>query len=97
MNKIQKILRSKKIIFLEILLLFMFVGSNFYPWNFNYSLGIIMFSPLIGYSFLFLLIGVTILAMIEKNKFILISNAIIFLLTIVLLVGVEQYVRQFWP
>lgn len=93
----KKILRSRSIIFLEIVLLLLSIWSSFYPWSHIYSWEISMLSPLIVTLFILILIGTTVLAMIEKNNFLLISNAMIFLLGLILSVSISQYLQQFLP
>lgn len=93
----KKILRSKIIILFEIILLSLTIWSNFYPWTSNYSWEISLISPIITTFFLLVLISTTILAMIEKNNFILIGNILIFLLGLVLSVSINQYLQQFFP
>lgn len=93
----KKILRSKIIILFEIILLSLTIWSNFYPWMSNYSWEISLISPIIITFFLLILISTTILAMIEKNKFILISNSLIFLLGLILSNFISQYLQQFLP
>lgn len=93
----KKLLRSKIIILFEIILLSLTIWSNFYPWTSNYSWEISLISPIITTFFLLVLISTTILAMIEKNNFILIGNFLIFLLGLVLSVSINQYLQQFLP
>lgn len=93
----KKLLRSKIIILFEIILLSLTIWSNFYPWMSNYSWEISLISPIIITFFLLVLISTTILAMIEKNNFILISNSLIFLLGLILSIFISQYLQQFLP
>ena len=93
----KKLLRSKTIILFEIILLFLTIWSEFYPWSSNYSWEISISNPIIKSLFILVLISTTVLAMIEKNKFILISNSLIFLLGLILLISISQYLQQFLP
>lgn len=93
----KKLLRSKIIILFQIILLSLTIWSNFYPWMSNYSWEISLISPIIITFFLLVLISTTILAMIEKNNFILISNSLIFLLGLILSIFISQYLQQFLP
>lgn len=93
----KKLLRSKIIILFEIILLSLTIWSNFYPWMSNYSWEISLINPIIITFFLLVLISTTILAMIEKNNFILISNSLIFLLGLILSIFISQYLQQFLP
>jgi len=93
----KKILRSKIIILFEILLLFLTIWSELYPWSSNYSWEISISSPIIKSLFILVLISTTVLAIIEKNKFILISNSLIFLFGLILLISISQYLQQFLP
>lgn len=89
----KKILRSKSILSLEILLLVLTIWSYFYPWEYKYSWGISMSNPIIINIFLLTLISTTILAMIEKNKFTLISNLIVVLVFVVSFVSINLYLQ----
>lgn len=93
----KKLLRSKTIILFEIILLFLTIWSEFYPWSSNYSWEISISNPIIKSLFILVLISTTVLAMIEKNKFILISNSLIFLLGLILVISISQYLQQFLP
>ena len=93
----KKLLRSKTIILFEIILLFLTIWSEFYPWSSNYSWEISISNPIIKSLFILVLISTTFLAMIEKNKFILISNSLIFLLGLILVISISQYLQQFLP
>jgi len=93
----KKLLRSKIIILFEIILLFLTIWSEFYPWSSNYSWGISIGNPIIKFLFLLVFISTIVLAMIEKNKFILISNVAIFLLGLILSISISQYLQQFLP
>lgn len=91
----KKILRSKSILLLEILLLVLSIWSYFYPWEYKYSWEISMSNPTIINIFLLTLISTTILAMIEKNKLILISNLIVVIVFVVSFVSINLYLEQF--
>lgn len=91
----KKILRSKSILLLEILLLVLSIWSYFYPWEYKYSWEISMSNPTIINIFLLTLILTTILAMIEKNKLILISNLIVVIVFVVSFVSINLYLQQF--
>ncbi|WNF91646.1 hypothetical protein [Vagococcus fluvialis] len=93
----KKLLRSKTIILFEIILLFLTIWSEFYPWSSNYSWEISISNPIIKSLFILVLISTTFLAMIENNKFILISNSLIFLLGLILVISISQYLQQFLP
>lgn len=91
----KKILRSKSILLLEILLLVLSIWSYFYPWEYKYSWEISMSNPTIINIYLLTLISTTILAMIEKNKLILISNLIVVIVFVVSFVSINLYLEQF--
>lgn len=91
----KKILRSKSILLLEILLLVLSIWSYFYPWEYKYSWEISMSNPTIINIYLLTLISTTILAMIEKNKLILISNLIVVIVFVVSFVFINLYLEQF--
>lgn len=91
----KKILRSKSILLLEILLLVLSIWSYFYPWKYKYSWEISMYNPTITSIFLLTLISTTILAMIERNKLILISNLIVVIVFVVSFVSINLYLEQF--
>jgi ABC-type transport system involved in multi-copper enzyme maturation permease subunit len=91
----KKILRSKSILLLEILLLVLSIWSYFYPWEYKYSWGISMSNPTIINIFLLTLVSTTILAMIERNKLILISNLIVVIVFVVSFVSINLYLEQF--
>lgn len=91
----KKILRSKSILLLEILLLVLSIWSYFYPWEYKYSWEISMSNPTITSIFLLTLISTTILAMIERNKLILISNLIVVIVFVVSFVSINLYLEQF--
>lgn len=94
----KKKLRNNKIIFLEILLSLLLIWSYFYPWAYNYSWEVVgLLNPLIACSLLFILIVSTVLAMIDKNNFILISNLLIVLFGVILATFINQYLQQFLP
>ena len=76
---------------LEILLLVLSIWSYFYPWEYKYSWKISMSNPIIMNIFLLTLISTTILAMIEKNKLILISNLIVVIVCVVSFVFINLY------
>lgn len=91
----KKILRSKSILLLEILLLVLSIWSYFYPWKYKYSWEISMYNSTIINIFLFTLVSTTILAMIERNKLILISNLIVVIVFAVSFVSINLYLEQF--
>lgn len=91
----KKILRSKSILLLEILLLVLSIWSYFYPWKYKYSWEISMYNPTIINIFLLTLVSTTILAMIERNKLILISNLIVVIVFVVSFVSINLYLEQF--